>query len=163
MPHLLLKSFLLCFAKSRLVNSRPLYPLSSDPNDPTPLTPGHMLIGEPLTTVPEDNLLLVKESYSSRFQRLQQLLQHFWARWTKEYLSHIQQRVKWKENYPQLLHPGALVIVKEDGLPPLKWKLGRITQIHLGSDNIARSVTIRTSISDIKRPVVKVCVLPNQD
>lgn len=147
------------------LNSRPLYPLSSDPNDPTPLTPGHMLIGEPLTTIPEPNLLLVKENYLSRFQRLQQLLQHFWARWTKEYISHLQQRVKWKENHPQLLHPGALVIVKEDGLPPLKWKLGRITEIHPGSDNIVRSVTIRTSGSDIKRPVVKVCVLPmpNQD
>ena len=39
-----------------VLNSRPLEPLSEDPDDLTALTPGHFLIGEAQTTVPEPSL-----------------------------------------------------------------------------------------------------------
>lgn len=142
------------------LNSRPLYPVSDDPNDLTPLTPAHFLIGESLMSIPEPNLVNVNERLLSRFQRLQQITQHFWNRWTKEYISSLQIRTKWKEHHEQLLNIGSLVLIKENYLPPLKWRLGRVMQIHKGSDHIIRSVTLKTSSGEMKRPVVKICTLP---
>jgi hypothetical protein len=69
------------------VNSRPLTPWSSSPNDLTPLTPGHFLIGEALTAPVESNVAQVNLNWLSRWQRIEQLRQHFWMRWSKEYVT----------------------------------------------------------------------------
>ena len=53
-----------------------------------------------------------------------------------------------------------MLIVKEDNLPPMKWRLSRITQLHPGRDDVTRVVSIRVADSIIKRPVNKICILP---
>ena len=40
-----------------IMNSRPLSPMSPDPNDLQPLTPGNFLIGGPLTSFPQMDLI----------------------------------------------------------------------------------------------------------
>ncbi|XP_031339598.1 uncharacterized protein LOC116168083 [Photinus pyralis] len=102
-----------------VLNSRPLTPLSNDPSDYIPLTPSHFLIGRPLTAVPELEFMQLPENRLSHFQQVQRLQQHFWARWSLEYVSELQQRVKWRSNY-EILKVGDLVVIKEDNLPPCK-------------------------------------------
>ncbi|GJQ70138.1 hypothetical protein Trydic_g22605 [Trypoxylus dichotomus] len=147
-----------------ILNSRPIFPMSSDPNDLNALTPGHFLIGRPITFLPQPNLLEVKENTLSRYQRLQQMTQHFWTRWSREYISELQQKAKWKSNLGSI-NVGDLVVIKDDHLPPSRWKLGRITEVQPGKDNVVRVVTIRISNGQMKRSVTRVCPLPvlNED
>lgn len=113
------------------VNSRPISHISDDPSDITPLTPGHFLIGEAPITVPEETYLQTNTNRLSRWQLTQRRLQDFWSRWSKEYLTNLQQRPKWLKALPNL-QIGDLVIVKEDHLPPSKWVMARIIDTHPG-------------------------------
>ncbi|XP_046145796.1 uncharacterized protein LOC123989163 [Osmia bicornis bicornis] len=73
-----------------ILNSRPLEPLSDDPDDLSALTPGHFLIGSPLNAVPEPTLLDVSVNRLSRWQFLQQRPQQFWRLWSTHQSSQIQ-------------------------------------------------------------------------
>lgn len=140
------------------LNSRPLSMIPGNPDD-TPLTPSHFLIGEPLVTVSDRNYETQNINCLKRWQLTQRMVQEFWRRWSKEYLTHLLQRHKWARQRPEP-NIGDVVLVKEDGLPPARWLLGRIVLKHPGGDNITRVVTLRCNGSEIKRPVSKLCVLP---
>ncbi|XP_043263587.1 uncharacterized protein LOC122403866 [Colletes gigas] len=142
------------------LNSRPLHPLSNDPNDLTPLTPGHFLIGEPLNALPQPDLLHLNQNRLNRYQLIQQMTQHFWKRWQRDYLTELQQRCKWKTDSPNAISEGMMVLIRDDNLPPLRWKLGRITELHKGTDGVVRVASVKTSDGIIKRPIVKLCFLP---
>lgn len=142
-----------------ILNSRPLSPLSDSPDDFTPLTPSHFLIGRPLTQVPERNVIHVPTNRLSLYQHLNQMTQHLWQRWSKEYISELQHRTKWK-THSSSLQEGALVLIKEDNQPPMKWKLGRVEKVHIGSDGVGRVAVLRTAGGIIKRTFNKICPLP---
>ena len=69
-----------------ILNSRPLTPISTDPNDLLVLAPGHFLIGDSLISLREWNFRDIPFNRLSRWQHIQQLKIHFWNRWHKEYL-----------------------------------------------------------------------------
>jgi len=141
------------------LNSRPLTQASNDPSDLTVLTPGHFLIGDLLTAVPDEVLIETRMNRLSRWQLVQQMAQHFWKRWSSEFLTRLQQRPKWLQGRRDF-RVNDVVLIKDAVLPPLKWKLGRILIVHPGEDGIVRVVTLKTADGTLKRPVVKICLLP---
>ncbi|XP_031348317.1 uncharacterized protein LOC116174520 [Photinus pyralis] len=145
-----------------VLNSRPLSPLSTDPNDVNPLTPAHFLIGRSLVAIADHNLVEAPNNRLNHYQQLQAMVQHFWKRWQKEYLHGLQMRNKWRKPTTPI-KVGDLVTIVDDNLPTCTWKMGRVIQLHPGKDNEVRVVTIKTATSEIKRAINKVCVLPLSD
>lgn len=143
------------------LNSRPLCPISSDINDFEILTPGHFLIGRPILTRPQPSSLETPTNRLSYWRRIYQTTERFWKQWQSDYLSRMQQRPKWTLK-AENVEVGELVLLKEENLPPSQWKLVRIIEVHKGSDNIVRVVTIKTPTTILKRPIVKICKLPSQ-
>lgn len=141
------------------LNSRPLIPLSEDHNDLEVLTPGHFLIGKSMKVLPEPNLSHIIENRLDEWQRVQQMFQKFWKLWSSDYIHNLQPRHKWREIRANL-KPGTLVLISQQNLPPLMWKLGRITQVHTGPDGQVRVVTIKTTKGEITRAVQQIAPLP---
>ncbi|XP_065082000.1 uncharacterized protein LOC135704456 [Ochlerotatus camptorhynchus] len=145
-----------------ILNSRPLIPVSDDPNDIEVLTPSHFLIGRSALSIPEPSYSEVKVGRLNRWQHIQLMKEHFWKRWSAEYLHHLQSRPKW-HNEVTKIEIGALVVLKDDNAPPHQWRLGRIVTTHPGQDEIVRVVTIRTNTGEYRRAISKICFLPTVD
>ena len=141
------------------LNSRPLTPESSDPDDLNALTPGHFLVGGPLTALPCESFVGSPENRLRQYQRREQAVQLFWKRWSTEYLHTLQQRTKWRFAKDEIKE-NDFVLLRDENLPPMSWKKGRIHKLHKGTDGRNRVATVRTQTGLFKRPLVKLVYLP---
>lgn len=103
------------------MNSRPLTTMSQDINDSNVLTPGHFIIGEPLTAIPERDVSDITSNRLNRYDLVVQLKQHFWKRWSQEYISQLQPRTKWKFANKDNIRPGTMVLINSENTPPMTW------------------------------------------
>ena len=54
-----------------------------------------------------------------------------------------------------------MVLVKDDNLTRLQWKLGRVTEVYTGRDGVVHSAKIKLSETTLTRPANKLCILEN--
>ncbi|XP_039299754.1 uncharacterized protein LOC120355430 [Nilaparvata lugens] len=138
-----------------ILNSRLLTELSSQPAEAASvLTPGHFLVGGPLTAPPQP--IETKEILSTRcWRHCNQMTQFFWSQWSKEYLCTLMNRTKWKVT-ERNLQIDNLVVVKSINTSPLSWPLGRIVALHPGKDGLVRIATIKCASGNIVRDLSKI-------
>ena len=124
------------------------------------LTPNHFLEG-----LNNNNILanLNKEpiatTHRKRWKHIQICLEHFWSRWTKEYLPTLPTRNKWMEE-KRNIKIGKLVLLQTDA-PRRQWPLGVITETIPGRNDRIRMAYVRTSNGTYLRPVAKIYSLEN--
>ena len=141
------------------LNSRPLVSVNVPDEDGIQvLTPGHFLIGRPLCALPDPSFSYRPVSLLKRWDLCQNLIRHFWQRWSSEYLTSLNKFSKW--HHPtRNLQVGDVVIIREDTLVPTKWPLARVSQVHCGQDGLVRVATVKTAKGTYKRPVTKLALL----
>ncbi|XP_068140047.1 uncharacterized protein [Drosophila tropicalis] len=137
-------STLLCGIEARLT-SRPISPMSEDPEDLLALSLEDLLIGGPLLYIAEPEILVEPMSLINRWQRLKAIQQAFCRRWKSEYLKELHKRNKWKSP-ARSLQTVNLVIVSEDNLPSNEWRSGRIEDTLHGADALYPSAPPRTLV-----------------
>lgn len=146
----------ICCQIEAILNSRPLCAL----DDGTVLTPGHFIIGRPLLAVPEDNLLCSTVNNRKRWNIIQKITQTYWKQWSNTYLNNLQQRSKWRKPQDNLA-VGDLVILRDTGTSSTQWPMARVIEVFPSSaDNHVRVVRIRTSKTELIRPITKLVKLP---
>ena len=125
------------------LNSRPLGSLTShSPNGISPLTPGHFLIGRALQSYPETTIT-ADPSLFKRWTLCQAITQHFWRRWSNEYLQQLQKSGKWHNIKPNL-QVGDLVLMTDGSTFNTNWIMGKVIQTFQGKDKLVRAVDILT-------------------
>ncbi|XP_026739594.1 uncharacterized protein LOC113502285 [Trichoplusia ni] len=141
-----------------IVNSRPLTPVSMDPNDAESLTPNHFLLGRSCRAMApgefEDNELVGKATWRTA----QRLADHFWRRWVKEYLPLLMPR---KIDGRTTVDPkeGDVVLIVDAALPRNSWPRGEVIKVYPGPDGRTRVLDVRTSGGVLRRPTRRVVVL----
>jgi len=145
------------------LNSRPLTEMSSDPSDLTYLTPAHFLIGESLMAIPERDETTIPANRLDRWRRVRQYTQILWKRWSNEYLNQLQVRKKWSVERGPTLAIGTIVLMRDENIKPLNWKLGRVLSVSHGEDGVIRTALVKTMTGEYNRAVRNLCPLPFDD
>lgn len=125
-----------------ILNSRPLIALKDDLEEGLTLTPAHFLVGRPILSRPEDfSNLQVPENRLTQLKILRRMQHDFWKLFQRDYLHQLQRRGRMCRPHPNLA-VGDVVALKDENLPPTQWKIGRITAVYPGQDDLVRTVEV---------------------
>ncbi|KAL7296598.1 hypothetical protein TKK_0010022 [Trichogramma kaykai] len=83
----------------------------------------------------------------------------FWARWSQEHLTYMQQRSKWIKPQPNV-QVGDVVLVKNELQPASQRLMGRFTRCYYGDDGLCRVALVHTTKGEYRRPMSKLILLP---
>ena len=141
-----------------ILDSRPLTFIYEDITEP-PITPLCLVNGRRLldkSFISKENANSDKSTLTKRAQYLETLLVRMFNRWKREYLTALRERTEMKQNklrrIPEL---GDIVTIHNDKIARQNWKLGKITRLLPGKDNIVRAVEIRTVDKSGKPIIIK--------
>ena len=89
--------------------------------------------------------------------KINNIVNHFWDRWKKEYLVNLReyQKIKPPNKHQQIVNVKDIVMVQEEKMPRSAWKVGIFEQVIKGTDDNIRGAVVRVprTKSLIKRPV----------
>nr|CAD2192883.1 unnamed protein product [Meloidogyne enterolobii] len=98
-----------------------------------------------------------RETLIKEWQNSNQMLNHFWQKWEKEYLNKLKERADkhnqklYKKNYlPEI---GEIVLIQNKQLPRQAWNLGKIVELIKSKDGLIRIAKVRVKGKIITRAI----------
>ena len=80
---------------------------------------------------------------TKRMKYVNSVLQHYWRRWSKEYIVNLRDFHKSKNPQNQrIVTPGQVVLVHDEKTPRQSWKIGRIIETQTSADREVRGVKV---------------------
>ena len=134
-----------------LLNARPLTTISDDPNDMSPLTPQHFLIGHNDMQHPVDHDDR-RSTFGNRWRVVQSLVHDVWKRLVKEMMPVLNIRQKWRQK-KRNLKIGDVVICVDQHTPRGFWPLGRIANVYPAADGHVRIVDVKIKQKVYRRSI----------
>ena len=93
-----------------------------------------------------------------RWRHAQYLVDVFWSRWKKEYLSTLQKRTKWQRQRRNVTVRDIVLIV-DTAVPRNRWLLGVVEAVFRDNKGNLRVCRVRTKSAVLERPIAKLCVI----
>lgn len=87
------------------------------------------------------------ENQFSQFQLVPKIHEPFWNQWHHEYITKLLACIKWKRNTSRIAMD-EVVLIKDNNLPALKWKFGRILSLTSEKDGISRVAVVKEKLTD---------------
>ena len=162
LTHEVLSTFLA--EATSIINSRPLIPVSNDPNSPFILTPSLLLTQKTDSDSGSDINIEIdqKDLLRKQWKRVQYLSSLFWKRWKSEYLQTLQCRRKW-HNTQRNVSEGDVVLLRDKDAVRNQWPMGVVSRVFPSEDDCVRKVELRVvgegKLSTFVRPVHELVVL----
>ena len=152
-----------------ILNNRPI---DADYDDDVEevLTPNHLIVGRMLSTTGDENLVTnFKEdenSLSKRKQALEMVLDNFWDRWRREYITGLRELQRVRKRGGEKIREGDVVIIFDEKAPRHMWRIAKVEKLITSGDEKVRGAVLKLGKTGntMKRPICKLYpfVQPNE-
>ena len=149
------------------INCQPITYMLTDENI-EPLCPSQLITGRRILSLPNiadgecADEVVSQESLTKRMKYVNSVLQHYWRRWSREYVVNLREFHKSKNPKNQrIVTPGEVVLVHDEKTPRQSWKIGRIIETQTSADGEVRGVKVavvnkKGRLYNLNRPVQRI-------
>ena len=149
------------YEAAQLVNQRPIGRQPLTPDDGTYLCPNDLILGRSTNHVPQGPFLR-KSNLTQRLNFIQEIVDHFWKRWSREVFPSLVIEPKWHVERRNL-SAGDVVMIQDSNVVRGEWRIGIVVNILNSKDGRVRNVEVKyksgTTEIKVKRAVQRLIVL----
>ena len=134
---------------ANIINSRPIGIISdSDPEQPSPITPNHLILGRATAEVPQGPFE-IGASKNKQFRFLQSLVDSWWKTWYETVFPNLVPSYKWLQRH-RSVKVGDVCLIRYKNEVRSTYRLGCVEDVKRGIDGLVRTVILKYKLPDEK-------------